>query len=244
MVTTVLLALAAATTGEAALIGIDAVHGYDREAVLATGEAFDTFRAVLTGLGHTLVPLDRFDAAALAGLDAVILATPYRLNHHPYSAEEVEALHAFATHAAFVGDTTLWQDPDTASDRPITFGDNRRLLENLAAFLVAEPGGLLLAADAGNAFDAEALNRIAAPYGVTFYDRAVAPFGYTETAFAPHPVADGLSAVGVDFAVPLVAVAPPAVALDAGDRYHRFLAVADAPRAAAREAVRCSDDGW
>jgi hypothetical protein len=50
----------------------------------------------------------------------------------------------------FLTDTGLWHDPDPASDRPITFGDNLLLLENAVAFItIPEPATVVLMALGG-----------------------------------------------------------------------------------------------
>ena len=130
-----LCALSWAPSASAAVIGIDGVHGFDNAAKL-TGGNFDQLRQAIINQGHTLVTLNSFNAASLAGLDGAIFMTPYSQNNHSYSAAERAAIQAFASQrGVFVSDSSLWTDDGAGSDRPISFGDNQRLLENSVNFV-------------------------------------------------------------------------------------------------------------
>ena len=76
-------------TVSAASIGVDNAHATTDIFRLVSGDGFQQFRNVLTGMGHTIVPLNSFHTSDLAGLDAVILRTAYQQNAQPrYSADE------------------------------------------------------------------------------------------------------------------------------------------------------------
>ena len=49
-----------------------------------------------------------------------------------------------AGNVVLLSDTSMWSDPGAGSDRPITFGDNQLLLENIIRFTIPEPGTVLL----------------------------------------------------------------------------------------------------
>ena len=91
-----LLLLLLAAPARADVIGLDAVHHSSTSPVLvlANGSHFDTFRATLTAEGHQLVSLSSFDAARLAGLDAVFLVGP-NSERTLYSCREQAALRRF-----------------------------------------------------------------------------------------------------------------------------------------------------
>jgi len=210
----------------AAIIGIDAVHGFDPDTILATGEGFETFREVIRERGNTVVGLTRFDADALAPLDGVILNTPYRVNDRPYTAAEESAVRGFARTAVFVSDTALWREADGVSDRPITFGDNQHLLENIVD-LLALGGGVLVTGDGGTGFDVDNLNGLVAPFGITYAHRATEGSGHTTDHFLVDPLTAGLDEVGIDYQLRITATAP-AHLLTLGAPADHILAVAGA----------------
>jgi len=51
---------------------------------------------------------------------------------------------AGAGNVVLLSDTNIWDDGETGSDRPITFGDNQLLLENIVQFTIPEPATALL----------------------------------------------------------------------------------------------------
>src|SRR5690349_3443882 len=77
---------------EAAVIGIDNVHAFDAPNSLSTGSNFTSFRTVITGMGHTIVPLTGFGAADLAHVDVAILGMSYSFDNHPYTASDIAAV--------------------------------------------------------------------------------------------------------------------------------------------------------
>lgn len=82
------------STSLTAIVGIDSRNGC--EATLATGNEHETFRATITALGHTIVPISSFETADLVGLDALMLNQPYSQNNPAgYSDSEISAIHAF-----------------------------------------------------------------------------------------------------------------------------------------------------
>jgi hypothetical protein len=212
-------------TSYAATFGIDNVHGFDANATLATGIYFTTFRSVITGLGHTIVPLNSFGAASLTGLDAVILNTPYSQNGHSYSASEIAAVNAFANQrAAFVSDSNTWS---TVGDRPITFGDNQRLLENAISY-TSSGGAAIYLGDDGSGFNALNMNALVAAYGVSYSTTPTDGAGRTITGFVAHPVTAGLTQIGVDFQLPMT-INSPSLHLTIGGGQDNVLAVYAVP---------------
>jgi len=202
----VMVAIAAPST-RAAVIGIDAAHGFDADAVLASGSNFGDFRSILTGLGHTLVPLTSFDAEDLIGLDALILLNNYVQNADPYSPSEQIAVQNFVTRAVGISDSNLFSDPGR-SDHPIDFGSNERLLTNSLDWLLSGPGGLLALGDDGTGFDIGNFNELMVPFGIRFDSVPVDRNGHVVTEFVAHPVTSGLLEVGVDFQVPITVSGP------------------------------------
>ena len=173
------------------MIGLDAVHGFDSDAVLASGGAFDELRSEIGVLGHTIVPLNSFDAATLSGLDAVILNIPYTQNSASYSVSDRAAIQAYVQKAVFVSDDSMFKDPGTGSERPISFGDNRRLLRNTIGYLIG--GGVFFMGDDGSGFLTADYNLLTAPFGVSFSGSATDVDGRKlVSGFAPHPVTAGL----------------------------------------------------
>ncbi len=84
--------LALGVAASADTIGVD-----DRTSVydnFASGASFSEWRAVVAGLGHTIVPLTSFTLADLAGLDALVVLQPF-VTPYSFSAAEVAAIPAF-----------------------------------------------------------------------------------------------------------------------------------------------------
>jgi len=224
----VILTVLMASPAGAAIIGIDAVHGYDPDSILATGEAFETFREVITERGNTVVNLTRFDTDTLAGVDAVILNTPYQANRRPYTRAEQAAVRGFARTAVFVSDTSLWQGGGGISDRSITFGDNQRLLENIVD-LLALGHGVLVTGEGGTGFDVDNLNDLVAPFGVTYARRASEGSGHTTANFLADPLTEGLQEVGVDYQLRITATAPARLLISGAPADHILAAVEAVP---------------
>ncbi len=80
-----------------AQIGFDDRNGQDATELLASGSDFDDLRALVTNLGHTIVPLSSFDAASLAAanIQALYLSQTYTQSGGGYSGAEVAAIQAF-----------------------------------------------------------------------------------------------------------------------------------------------------
>ena len=176
---------------EAATIGIDNVHGFDSSNYLDTGSNFTSFRSAITSMGHTIVPLTNFGAADFAGLDAVILKMPYSQNSHPYSASDIAAVTAFANQkAVFVSDGSMWKN-NGVGDRPISFGDNLNLLQNVIAYTASGHAAVFIA-DAGTGYIVGNMNALVANYGVSYASTETDDNGRTITGFAPHPITAGL----------------------------------------------------
>ena len=76
----------------AAIIGIDSRNGMDDSTIFATGDDYDTFRATIIALGHTIVPISSFETVDMVGLDSLMLKQPYSQG---YSDSEISAIHAF-----------------------------------------------------------------------------------------------------------------------------------------------------
>jgi hypothetical protein len=93
----VLLSVVAQGAVSGVSIGIDARDGFSAATVFATGSNFATYRATISSMGDTLVPLSNFDAANLIGLQALILKQPYTSNGSGtgFSPSEINAIHAF-----------------------------------------------------------------------------------------------------------------------------------------------------
>ena len=197
----VLFASPVAVNGD--VIGLDNVHGYDADSMLLTGSNYDEFRAAITGLGHTIVPLNGFEAADLAGVDAAFLVNNYSQNFSPYSDSEMSAIQGFTgNRGVFVSDTSVFANQDR-SDFPLSFGDNRRLLENIVSFITGGGSGVAFLAEDDTGFDIGNYNQMVAPFGISFADTPVDPTGHIVTDFVPHPLTAGLSQVGVDFQLPI-----------------------------------------
>jgi hypothetical protein len=81
----------------AARIGFDARNAYDANDNFATGANFDELRTLITGLGHTIVPVASFDAASLAAanIQALYLNQTFGQSGGGYSASEISAIQGF-----------------------------------------------------------------------------------------------------------------------------------------------------
>src|SRR5258708_3853687 len=91
------LVVGLASPALAAQIGFDGRNGIDANGILASGSDFDELRALITGLGHTIVPVSSFDAASLAAanITALYLNQTYGQSGGGYSASEISAIQAF-----------------------------------------------------------------------------------------------------------------------------------------------------
>ena len=76
-------------------VGLDAIHGFDAEHNLALGANFETFREVIAGAGHELIPLTSFLPEDLQNLDAVFFTIAYDQNDDPFTRQERIALWNF-----------------------------------------------------------------------------------------------------------------------------------------------------
>jgi len=220
----VLSILAIAPTTHAATIGVDNVHGFDSDAFLASGTELSSFRATITGAGHTIVPLTSFSAAALSGVDAVIIRNPYASNAHTaFTAGETTAIRALADkNAVFLDDVSIWRNDGSGADHPIGFGDNQLLLQNILSFISG--GGALFLGENGGGFEIGSMNDLIAPYGASFATSTSDASGLIVDGFVPHPVTVGLQQIGVDFHLPLT-VTGPAIDLTTGTGNQNVLAV-------------------
>ncbi len=238
VVIAVILALVAGLAGQntasavtaGVTIGIDNVHGPIPQSILGSGTDFETFRSVITGKGHTIELLTSFEAADLAGVDAVFLTNDYTVNAAPYSASEIAAIQALATQrVVLLSDTTLWSDVDAFNDRSIAFGDNQKLLENIIDYISAGNAAVFMADGAHDGVqwmsDTVNFNDLVAPYGVVYPEAAVDSAGHTVAAgIVPHPVTAGVGTIGVDFQRPMT-LGAPALDLTVGSGSDNVLAV-------------------
>lgn len=203
-----LIGSSAQHSASAATIGLDAVHGFAASNFLATGNEHVTFRATIIGLGHTIVPLRSFSAADLSELDAAFFVIPYEQNSANYTASEIAAIQAFVSQrAVFVSDTGIWSEASFLNDRPITFGDNQQLLENIVTYVSDGQAGVFLG-DAGAGFDVANMNALVAPYGISYSGTPRNISGRTVSGLVSHRVTAGVSEIGVDFQLPLSATFP------------------------------------
>lgn len=86
----------ASSISHASIIGLDSRNGMDDATIFATGDEYDSFRATITALGHTIVPISSFEAEDLVGLDSLMLKQPYSTNSPAgFSDSEISAIHAF-----------------------------------------------------------------------------------------------------------------------------------------------------
>lgn len=84
------------STSHALIIGLDARDGMYDSTIFATGDEYDSFRATITALGHTIVPVSSFETEDLIGLDCLMLKQPYLVNSPAgFSSSEISAIHAF-----------------------------------------------------------------------------------------------------------------------------------------------------
>jgi hypothetical protein len=140
----------------------------------------------------------------LAELDALIIqinTSFITTSPKPYTASEQAAILAFSQNAVFLSDGSLWQNFQGGSDRPISFGDNRKLLDNVVNFSVG--GGVVFIGDAGGSVDLGSFNQMTSQFGVTYSLPGTDLNGRTVSGFVPSPITDGISTVGVDFQLPL-----------------------------------------
>ena len=212
----------AAPPTRAARVGVDDVHGTSPPEYLASGDAYAPLRDELTAAGHVLVPLRTFEAADLAGLDGLFLRHAFSVG---YSSSERAAIQAFTRRAVFLSDSSTFAD--SRSDRPLTFGDNRRLLRNVLDY-VGAGGGSVFLADGGTGANVANFNQLVAPYGVQFAPNPVDGSGRTVTGFIDHPLTAGVTTVGVDFHMPLI-VSSPSLDLTTGSGADNILAVFPVP---------------
>ena len=63
----------ASSISHASIIGLDCRNGMDDSTIFATGDEYDSFRATITALGHTIMPISSFEAEDLVGLDSLIV---------------------------------------------------------------------------------------------------------------------------------------------------------------------------
>lgn len=83
-------------TSHALIIGLDARNGMYDSTIFATGDEYDTFRATITALCHTIVPVSSFETENLVGLDSLMLKQPFsEKNLAGFSDSEIFAIHAF-----------------------------------------------------------------------------------------------------------------------------------------------------
>ena len=82
-----------------AVIGLDGRHGNSGSGGgnLVTSTGMDTFRATITGAGHSIVPVVTFDSASLVGLDALFLTQPTDPDATQFSASEISSIQAFVS---------------------------------------------------------------------------------------------------------------------------------------------------
>jgi hypothetical protein len=210
-----------------AVIGLDAVHGWNGLANLSTGPSFASFRAEILAQGHTIVPVSIFNAASFAGVDAAFFLINYSQNARAYTAAEMSAIRTFANQkGVFLSDSSLW-DQTADSDCPITFGDNRRLLDNILSFVSTGHAAVFLA-DHGTGADVPNFNALAAPYGIAYATSPTDGGGRVVSSFVAHPITTGLTSVGVDYHLPMT-VASPAIDLTVGAGGDNILAVTPEP---------------
>ena len=78
------------------IIGLDSRNGMYESTIFATGDEYDTFRATITALGHTIVPVSSFETEDLVGLDGLMLKQPFSENNPAgFSDSEISAIHDF-----------------------------------------------------------------------------------------------------------------------------------------------------
>jgi len=88
--------MTASSISHASIIGLDSRNGMYDSTIFATGEQYDSFRATITSLGHTIVPVSSFETEDLVGLDCLMLKQPYSINNPAgFSNSEISAIHTF-----------------------------------------------------------------------------------------------------------------------------------------------------
>ena len=85
----------AAEPARALTIGFDNRNGIEPASVLYSGSNFDELRALVAGIGHTIVPVASFDSASLAGIQALYLSQPYTQSGGGLGGAEVADIQAF-----------------------------------------------------------------------------------------------------------------------------------------------------
>ncbi len=226
----ILCILFVSTTASAAVIGLDGLHAFNANALLSSGSNHSTFRSIIAGMGHTIVPINGFSAAELSGVDAAFIVNAYNQNAHSfYSDDEMTAVRNFAgNNAVFLSDLTIFVDPGLPNtDRSITFGDNLRLLENIISF-VAGSHGVVFIGENGTGFNIANYNNLVAPYGVSYSGTAMNGNGHTVNDIVPHALTAGVHQLGVDFHLPLT-ITGPAIDLTVGDGNDNVLAFLPEP---------------
>jgi hypothetical protein len=236
------LALLQSGAANAAVIGIDAIHGFRGIENLATGAWFEDFRSTITGLGHTLVPLSSFEQADLAGIDTLIVKINYDQNNAPYLPSEMAAIEGFTQRGVAVSDSNLWTGDSFGGDTPISFGDNQLLLTNSIDWLTGAPGGLLALGDDGTGFEVGSFNALMSPFGVSFASSPTSPSGHTVTGILGHPITAGVTTLGVDFQIPLT-IDGPALDLTIGSGDDNILAAFAVPEPSTGLLVLCGLGG-
>ena len=90
----VLLATAGISSVQGAVIGIDIRNGFAQGNNMGTGSDFDSFRAVIISMDHTIVPISSFDD--LAGIDMLIMQNPYESSDQ-FSSSERASISSFVS---------------------------------------------------------------------------------------------------------------------------------------------------
>jgi len=84
------------STSHALIIGLDARNGMYDLTIFATGDEYDTFRATITALGRTIVPVSSFETENLVRLDSLMMKQPFsEENLAGFSDSEIFGIHAF-----------------------------------------------------------------------------------------------------------------------------------------------------
>ena len=88
--------ITSSSVSHASIIGLDSRNGMYDSTIFATGDEYDTFRATITSLGHTIVPVSSFETEDLVGLDCLMIKQPYAGNSPTgFSDSEISAIHDF-----------------------------------------------------------------------------------------------------------------------------------------------------
>jgi hypothetical protein len=124
----------------------------------------------------------------------------------------------------------MWRNDDVGSDRPLSFGDNQKLLTNIVGF-TSSGNAAVLVGDNGSGFDPANMNSLVAAYGVSFAASPTDGNGRTVSGFVPHPLTVDVTQIGVDFQLPLT-VSAPSLDLTTGGGQDNVLAVFFVPEPA------------